>query len=738
MKRIIACIIATVIVCGPVTINAQEISVIGDEPVIMVDDGSKSGTTLISLRNETEETVDLMLSSDKIINSITGKTTPARVLFSLQGQENFSPVHTGILGPGAIITLVARIDGFNRIGEYRARILNGDTGISDITIISGEIPLNLSLDAANPNSPEISFKKGAPGLIFIKNADNYDYLIDLSLYIRDPDGYISDSGILCKASGNTPVELEMPEKFFGSGFSGLFKDEVKEANIVFTYRSKSGLDIKTPSKTIPVEIRLQHHSYTAKTVLSAIIIFTVLFAGGAASLFLNLWIPNRLRRIDLKKRLNKIAGKIRPISNYVESELRVNILVERMRLNELVGNTKSLNPNSTAAFQGYRAEIDLLEKRVEVVQELDIVSRLFEDFKGKASGAPVKIMDEVEKMIGDASEILKIPAPREDDLRQAEDKIKKAIDELKSMSLENSALEENLARDVKHLIGIYADIKDSEKYRQLEEPLKDLLKLVDPDNNKYTEKEKIQPEHYHWLSSSIERLVVLRHYIKIWEEYEGRRERMEKREKEFIKNLRNRTWYALNLARQFRKEFEEDVYVEDIIKALGENAFTIEISPSSMPRQNQPVFLKVQFKDRSLNACSARKVFTCEWDFGYIGKENGWEISHYFRKQSEAEFKVTFYDHNGKPVKLKDGKTAYHKKDLEIQEGSKKFTDGRTKIEIIKFFVAFFLALIALYAGAKEQLLRLDVLPGLIAVLGIGFGADTIKNLITKQPQEES
>jgi hypothetical protein len=33
---------------------------------------------------------------------------------------------------------------------------------------------------------------------------------------------------------------------------------------------------------------------------------------------------------------------------------------------------------------------------------------------------------------------------------------------------------------------------------------------------------------------------------------------------------------------------------------------------------------------------------------------------------------------------------------------------------------------------AREQLLKLDILPGLIAVFLIGFGADTIKNLPTK------
>jgi len=738
MKNLLSAVFAVALLIHSPGSAAQEINIIGEPPVIIISDETKSGSALISLRNGTGQRAEILVTSGKITNVNSGKTVPGTMLFSLQGQDTFSPVHAGILEPGAILTLESRIDAFNKAGEYKTHLLNNDKEISPVTIVNSNIPFNLSLDVANPNAPEITFRKGEAGLILLKNNDSQDYLIDLSLFTRDPDAFISDSNILCKGSGNTPVEVQIPEEHYSSWFSGLFKDRIKEAKLILSYRSQSGLDLDTPSRTIPLNIRLRYHSETKMIIWSTVIIFVVLFIGGAASLFLNLWIPNRLRRIDLKKRLNKIAGKIRPISNYVESELRVNIMVERMRLSELVGSTKSLNPNSTAAFQGYRSEIDLLEQRVEVVQELDIVSRLFEDFKGRASGAPAKIMDEVEKMIGDASEILKIPAPREDDLRQAEDKIKKASEKLKGMSLENSTLEENLARDVKHLINIYAGIKGSAKYKQLGEPLRDLLKLIDPNDNKYIDKEKIQPEHYHWLSSSIERLSVLRHYIKIWDEYEGRRERMEKREKEFVKNLRNRTWYALNLARQFRKEFEEDIYVEDLIKALGENDFSIEISPSSMPRQNQPVFLKVQFKDRSLNACSARKVFTCEWDFGYIGKENGWQISHYFRKQEEAQFKVTFYDHNGKPVKLKDGKTAYHKNDLEIQEGSKKFTDGRTKIEIIKFFVAFLLALIALYAGAKEQLLKLDVLPGLIAVLGIGFGADTIKNLITKQPQEES
>ena len=51
--------------------------------------------------------------------------------------------------------------------------------------------------------------------------------------------------------------------------------------------------------------------------------------------------------------------------------------------------------------------------------------------------------------------------------------------------------------------------------------------------------------------------------------------------------------------------------------------------------------------------------------------------------------------------------------------------------------IALVIALIGLLAGAREQLTKLDVIPAAIAVFLLGFGADTIKNLISpKQVQK--
>ena len=39
----------------------------------------------------------------------------------------------------------------------------------------------------------------------------------------------------------------------------------------------------------------------------------------------------------------------------------------------------------------------------------------------------------------------------------------------------------------------------------------------------------------------------------------------------------------------------------------------------------------------------------------------------------------------------------------------------------------------ALVSGVKDQLLKLNLLPGLVAVFVIGFTADTVKNLLTQK-----
>jgi hypothetical protein len=67
---------------------------------------------------------------------------------------------------------------------------------------------------------------------------------------------------------------------------------------------------------------------------------------------------------------------------------------------------------------------------------------------------------------------------------------------------------------------------------------------------------------------------------------------------------------------------------------------------------------------------------------------------------------------------------------------SKPRRSSRAFAEGVRFLSAFGVALAGLEAGALDQLAKLDFLPATIAVVALGFGADSIKNLLTQAPKK--
>ena len=57
---------------------------------------------------------------------------------------------------------------------------------------------------------------------------------------------------------------------------------------------------------------------------------------------------------------------------------------------------------------------------------------------------------------------------------------------------------------------------------------------------------------------------------------------------------------------------------------------------------------------------------------------------------------------------------------------------ARLVAEVLRFLIAFGIALAGLLSGALDQLSKLDFLPATIAILALGFGANSIKNLLTQ------
>jgi hypothetical protein len=112
--------------------------------------------------------------------------------------------------------------------------------------------------------------------------------------------------------------------------------------------------------------------------------------------------------------------------------------------------------------------------------------------------------------------------------------------------------------------------------------------------------------------------------------------------------------------------------------------------------------------------------------------------AHYFELPKEDRrgkaFHVTarFRDEDGKPVVDANQKVVELTRVVQVRPttvGS--YVDDRAWTEALKLAAALLIAVFGLVAGARDQLLKLDILPGLVAVFLVGFGADTIKSLLT-------
>jgi len=149
------------------------------------------------------------------------------------------------------------------------------------------------------------------------------------------------------------------------------------------------------------------------------------------------------------------------------------------------------------------------------------------------------------------------------------------------------------------------------------------------------------------------------------------------------------------------------------------------------------VEISAVFANDDCNRAGARGEFECLWTFKHVDsdgrssewKEKGWQVYHFFPKPGSYTVKATFRDNEGSPIADQTTPVAVVGQVPVGSDNTTWFSD-RTWIEGARFAVVLFATILGLLGGAREQLMRLDVVAGLVAVFVIGFSADTVKNLL--------
>ena len=791
--------------------SAQQRIVIS-APTLIIPPPYETQVGKIKVSNNTGKAVDFNLSigdfKKKATNeelSIVAKLDPAE--FTLE--------------PGRSKDIEVRASNFFGEGEAEAPINN--RGIQTGTLKVYRESFNVNLDLP-PGNPQVLFERGNTTTLMLKNNARVPHRVKWMVivngvkhcglgepeiswwkrftdYFRPSEDNTCDSKTAWKTVYLPPndkrgIEIKPPSGWFPRGFHGLFKNEPQPGIlrlVLLPFDKNEDFpedDPRLPEKDIGFESNLAYFSPVRQQLYSTAVIGITLFLGGLFSLIARNWLPNQLRKRDLKEKLNALALKTSGLSGHIESTLRVLVRVERKRLSDVLNSRFIVSPELASVFTQVEQGIALLDRRVTLLELIDSAyERLL---NARASCPPPSLVYRIEELLEKASQLLRNTEPHEIDFSSAQTLIAEAEANVEGLNGADKQLADGLAQRITTLVQELDPSKpivSTQTFRELRNYLPGPFYAL---NNDYTDPTKIPPDDYVWFDLNTMVLSVIREYARL---YEGSndpdyRQRLKSHEPELLQNLSLQSYESLRRARLLLREMKEGVFVSDIEDAIRDGVVSIEIDPPIV-RPQRPVKMSIRFHRAQLNGAAARDRFTCVWDFGHIRQrskrerakalradelgtesaknerdesikdkfiEKGWVVSHYFIGENPYQVSAWFEDPYGREVSKEKilqtteqqtshtetapddkeartprvDKVVLHKEVIPQLDPSA-HENERFATEIVSLAVVLFIALLGLITGAREQVLKLDIVPGLIAVFLLGFGADAIKNLLTQR-----
>jgi hypothetical protein len=214
--------------------------------------------------------------------------------------------------------------------------------------------------------------------------------------------------------------------------------------------------------------------------------------------------------------------------------------------------------------------------------------------------------------------------------------------------------------------------------------------------------------------------------------------RLEERRMDLIEKLRLYCWEALKAARLLLDELKCNTFPEDLQKELTDHPQRVEIKTNPpVPVLNEPTELSVWFHRQDYEHAPARDELFCWWTFKTRPdeiksdpEEKGWDVWHVFGAAGTHYAEVTFRDAAGHPVVDANNDPVRLTKSFRIAKPRTKWY-LRVTIELLQFLVSLVVVVVALMAGAMAKIEQLDNLDAIGTLIGVGFAANTVKNLIT-------
>lgn len=747
-------------------------------PILNVNkDGAGSSMLRLCNRGAESTALDLRLS-DFHAPGRDGATYPLSSQASLSAVPSNNPVVAGTapLGANACVDIKLDVTGLWQAGFYSAQLRNGDTAIASIKALRYQVPFNIRADGPTPEAVSVEMTRGSLARIRLRNDDDMKYRFVWTLDLGG-DEYTNTAEI--GARGRTTLSFEPKADGFNVFESGFLRSGAKSGMLTLAFEPDTSVrELPVPQKRYPVTARVNYYSPDTQRIVNWVAILVVLLVGIAISFLVSYVLPTQKKRVDIKQRLADLEGRLAGVGDVIDSRILSLLRVEKNRLRAEIDELLPIFPQSAIELPKLNDRIDWLGKRIELTLR---AADLLESVSTAEATLAFPEADAIRAHCREIADVVRKASPAAGDFAQAEDQLRlaEAIVEQADTDPPEELVTKLTERAGHARQAIPSVVADGSGWKVCEDVLRKLTELPNLPPT-------VTRPDYVRLARRVCQAELLVQYAELVESSADAcmRKRRLARAEDLLRALKDGPDQSHERARDIVYQVEQNVSREDLIAEMSrmkesnpqadksEHAplitpLRVELDPPR-PLAYQLVTFRVRFQRPGLDSAIAQDEIPCVW---YVdGQEieervlatekcvhgpdghhaRGWLVGHFFgekptnwrtmraRTPGRARTAPRLKDHevsHGRPtyevsVHFPDtGLTLSRRVTL---ERTKDYVESRSMLALASLGITLLIVAFGLLAGAQERLQSLDWLSGTLAVLILGFGADTLKTLISR------
>jgi predicted Zn-ribbon and HTH transcriptional regulator len=728
-----------------------------DNPVILADQNGNGMATILIAKGPADA---LDLRATQFVQTLPATRMQPRHQFILRTESVFTPAASPASAAQTTAVKIA-VAGLTLAGTATATLMNGSAILGVLTAQRVPSAYNVTIVAAAGTTPEALFsgvtrfsthwfgmhRHWQTTTVQLKNGDSAAYRFRWRLIANGVARSASQNIIDLPANSTVLLDLTEASPDTLLVAAGTLKDQVLNGTLELRPDYDAG------AMMLPMSIRMELYPPGMQVIVNCAFIFIFLMAGGVVSVMANCYIPNTQAALALQARVRAMAEKLAGIGADLDSQWIALLDSNVKRLDRQLESMPRLFPAYATLLSDATVNVTMYEHWLNIAYDVSTVLR--ETSLELQRGLPPTMLDSIQKSCELALTPIATGFTTDAELQQMKAALAAAQAMLNSF-LGGTELPEFAkviqAREVPILARV-ADLKTA--FPEFTSAL-DLWSV--------REKEAIGPTNYQYRDIASLRAGILLEYWQLLEANKpvpaaaaaaaggagaapspappkpgetayDRMSKPERRERLFS-YLRPDTRESMRVARILVQEMHQDFYEE----ALRTETKKTEIGMSlvAQPTSGEicsPARFSVRFDRQELQEISACQEWNSEWTFGdkVAIRPGGWDAYHSYSKSGKFSVSVMLRDLKGEKVLNNPLTMEYTVIAEELRRGKLQKWGPETRLEAWRLFMIMTVAMVGIFAAARNQIAGLAWPAAVAAVVGLGFGADALKNLITRK-----